>query len=341
MMIWNETDLDGRVTVREHHSELLEGNPLDDPHKRNIHVYLPPGYEETETKYPVLFVLSGFGGSSRKYLKDSTFVPGIHHQYESLLQQNRGSPAIMVFPDCKTSLGGSQYMNSPAVGPYRSYLIEEVLPFVQSEYRTIEEPSGCGIFGKSSGGYGALRLGMKHPETFGVIGCHAGDMMFKYCYMPDIPDAADAITEKGSKEAWLDEFRNRKMKGKNDFVVFNIIAMSACYSPDPDNPGSFDLPFDEETGEFREEVWNRWEQHDPVYMVEEHVDNLKELNYLYMNVGKNDEFHLQLGARILHDKLNELHVDHEYEEFDGGHMKTRAVYPDVLEELTSQFEQIT
>ncbi len=336
-MIWNETDLEGDVDVLRVTSTVLEGNPLDDPVTRDLHVYRPPEYSSSNESFPVLYVLSGFGSSSRKYLSHTTFEPAIHHQYEQLRRDGHGKPALLVFPDCKTSLGGSQYMNSPAVGSYRDYLTDEIVPRIDREYRTVQRPSHRGVFGKSSGGYGAIRLAMKNPDLFGVIGSHSGDMYFTYCYLPELPDAAEAIREAGSKEEWLESYMSDDVKRGGDFMTWNIIAMSACYSPDPREPGEFDLPVDLETGKLREGVWEQWLQEDPVEMVKELGGRLRELEYLFFDCGSHDEHHLQVGARILHRRLEQQQIEHEFEEFDGGHRGTSARYPVFLRKLTSAF----
>lgn len=338
-MIWNETNLDGSVDVLEVESQVLKDNPLDDPAIRDLHVYRPPGYQESDRSYPVLFILSGFSSSSKKYLSHSTFAPAIHHQYEQVLSKEQGQPALLVFPDCKTSLGGSQYMNSPAVGAYRDYLTKEIVRKVDDKYRTRAHARHRGVFGKSSGGYGALRLAMKNPEIFGVIGCHSGDMYFTYCYLPDLPDAAESIRQAGSKEEWLEEYMSTDFKRGSDFMTWNIIAMSACYSPDPKEPGAYDLPVDIETGKLREGVWERWLDEDPVEMVKTLGGRLRELEYLFFDCGSHDEHHLQVGARVLHQRLNQQNIDHEYEEFDGGHRGTNARYPVFLRKLTEAFPE--
>jgi len=98
------------------------------------------------------------------------------------------------------------------------------------------------------------------------------------------------------------------------------VAMAACYSPDPDHPGRFDFPFEMRTGRIRPEVWERWLALDPIRRAPEHLDALRSLRTLFIDCGSRDEFHLHLGARMLHDLLEREHVPHVYEEFDDGHM---------------------
>lgn len=337
-MFWNDTDIQGSIEVLSHRSKLLEGNPLNDPVEREIFVYLPPSYKQSNRDFPVIYCLSGFAGRGKKYLRDATFFPGLHKQFEQVLEEEENTEeALIVFPDCMTSYGGSQYLNSSAVGPYESYITDEVVPFVDEKLRTKSTPENRAIMGKSSGGYGALRLGMKYPDQFRVVASHSGDMMFRYSYMPDFPTAIDKIQQEGSPKQWLKKFLDKDNKGKHDFPVFNIIAMAACYSPDPEEPGEFQLPFDLKTGKFRPDVWERWEQHDPINMLDRYQDSLHDLSCLYFDCGNHDEFNLHIGARHFHQKLDQKGIDHEYEEFDGGHMKTRYRYPIHLKKITTHF----
>ena len=112
----------------------------------------------------------------------------------------------------------------------------------------------------------------------------------------------------------------------------NIVGMSACYSP---NGTHFDLPFDLKTGELREDVWQRWVEHDPVRLAEKFVRNLKGLRLLYLDAGTRDEFALDIGARVLSQRLKKNDVPHIYEEFDDGHFNISYRYDRSLE-LISQ-----
>ena len=153
-------------------STLLKGNPLGDPHIRTFPVYLPPGYDESNDRYPVIYALAGFTGTGLNMAGYSVWEENLPEQLDDLIVNSSCPPAILVMPDCFTRLGGSQYLNSPATGPYEEYLTSEVIPFVDGDLRTL--PERRGVIGKSSGGYGALTLTMKHPELFAATACHAG-----------------------------------------------------------------------------------------------------------------------------------------------------------------------
>ena len=181
--------------------------------------------------------------------------------------------------------------------------------------------------GKSSGGYGALVHGMTHPDVFGAVASHSGDVYFEYCYLGDVPKACSAIQRAGGLQAWFESFESRIQKKHDDLVVLNIVAMAAAYSPNPSaEPYGIDLPFDLETGAFRSDVWARWLELDPLRMLERHVDALRSLKLLYLDCGTQDEWHLHHGARLFVRRLRELGIPCEHQEFDDGHMNVTYRY---------------
>ncbi len=311
----------GTVRSESYVSRALEGNLPGDPHARELYLYLPPGYDEGSHRYPVAWCLSGFTGRGRMLLNDNPWTPGIADRMDALLAAGRAEPMILALPDCFTHLGGSQYINSPALGNYEDHVIQELVPFVDSRYRTLAAREHRGVIGKSSGGYGALMLGMRHPEVFGAAVCHSGDIHFEYCYKRDFAPALRTIRSAGGLASWLSKFRSTPRKGNADIGALNIVAMAAAYSPNVDAPPAYcDLPFDLETGEVDEDVWNRWLKWDPLYLVDRFAPGLKKLELLFLDCGTEDEFYLELGARSLVKRLEKLGVPHEYEEFEDGHM---------------------
>lgn len=304
-----------------HESKVLKGNPLGDKYIRDLFVYLPPGYEESGENYPTVYCLTGFTGRGRMLLNDSAFTPNLAQRMDRLIASGTIKPMIIVMPDCFTYFGGSQYINSTATGNYEDYLTSEIVPFVDENFRTIKDKKNRAVMGKSSGGYGALIMGLRHAEIFGLICSISGDAYFEYCYPTDFAKAFRVI--KGDPKGFMKEFWSREKQGKDDHSALNIIGMSACYSP---NGAGFDLPFDLETGEIRQDVWARWLEHDPVRLVEKHVENLKSLNLLFIDAGTRDEFALDIGARILSKKLQDSDVPHIHEEFDDGHFNISYRY---------------
>jgi len=311
----------GRVVLDYIDSRVLRGNRPGDPHLREVPVYLPPGYDDSKTKrYPVVVVLTGFTGSGRMLLNRSNFDEAIDQRMDRLIATGRVKPMILVMPDGYTRYGGSQYLNSPATGRYEDHMIREIVPWADARYRTKAEAGHRAVIGKSSGGYGALVLGMKHPDVFGALASHSGDAYFEYCYLPDIPKALSEIARHGGLEKFLRAF-DRAPKKKHDMVMaLNIVGMSSCYSPNPRSALGFDLPWDAKTEKLDERVWKKWLAHDPVRMARKHAAALKRLRLVYLEAGVRDEWNLHIGARILSKTLAKLGVKHVHEEFDDGHM---------------------
>ncbi len=328
----------GTIQILKHESEVLKNNPLGDRHVRDLYVYLPPDYEaNTDANFPVVYCLTGFTGRGKMFLNDNAFAPNLAERLDKLIGDAAIKPMIAVLPDCFTYYGGSQYVNSTATGNYEDYLTEEIIRFVDENFRTVRDKNSRAVMGKSSGGYGALIMAMRHADKFGLVCSTSGDAYFEFCYFPGI--AEGFRTMKGDAKALVEKFwREDERKSKDDFAALNTIGMSACYSPNEKSKLGFDLPFDTETGEIRQDVWARWLAHDPVRLVEKSVDNLKSLKLLFIDAGTRDEFHLDLGAKILCEKLKNLDVPHIHEEFDDGHFNIGYRQNRSLELISRSFE---
>lgn len=304
----------GTVEILKHESSILRHNPLGDPNIRDLIVYLPPGYATSGDSYPSVYCLTGFTGRGKGLLNDNAFTPNMAERMDRLIAGGKARPMILVMPDCFTYYAGSQYINSTATGNYEDYLTQEIVPFVDDNFRTISDRSSRAVMGKSSGGYGSLIMGMRHADIFGMACSTAGDCYFEYCYPSDFAKAFRTI--KGDPHAFMTKFWAEEKKSRDFHPALNTIGMSACYSP---NGTDFDLPFDMETGEIRACVWQRWLEHDPVRLVENYVENLKSLKLLYLDAGTRDEYSLDIGAGIFCKRLRDFDIPHIHEEFDDGH----------------------
>jgi len=339
----------GTVVVLEHDSKILRDNALGDPHLRKLAVWLPPQYDEGATRgtgrrYPAFYDLVGFMGSGMAHVSWKGFTENVAERAARLVHEKKMGPAIIVFPDCFTALGGNQYVNSSAIGRYADYLTQEIVPFVDREFRTLASREHRGCFGKSSGGYGSIIHGMKYPKTWGAIADHSGDAYFEFVYWHDWPNTLNELAkyrakpvkpgafdvmrqEKGAGEGlddgrvkrFLDEvWKKPKMSMAEGHVIMNL-CMAASYDPDPAAPNGFRLPLNLETGEIIPERWKRWRDNDPVNLVGKYRKNLESLRGIYVDCGSRDQYHIHYGARILSKRLHEAGIKHEYEEFDDNH----------------------
>jgi S-formylglutathione hydrolase FrmB len=297
--------LHGRIDELTIDSRALAGNLPGDPAERPLWVYLPPGYDaEPDRRYPSVYLIQGMTGQIDMWRNRSALRPTTPENIDALFAgEGPGDgpppPAIVVFVDCWTSFGGSQFLDSPATGAYHTYLCDEVVPFVDARYLTMADRDHRAIAGKSSGGYGAMITPMLRPDVFGALATHAGDALFEACYGPMFPGAARALrdTYDGSVERWLTDFRSRPaFSGPADQHIFESYGYAACYSADPD--GTIRLPFDAATGELVPEVWERWLRWDPVRMARtsEGGAALRSMRAIYTDAGDADEYYLDLGA---------------------------------------------
>jgi S-formylglutathione hydrolase FrmB len=326
---------DSRVLIERFESEALKGNYLADPSTRRVAVYLPPGYDEGNARYPVVFLLVGFTGRGTMLMNESAWGENIRDRLDRLVRSERIVPMIVVMPDCFTRYGGSQYINSVGTGRYQDHIVEELVPWVDGKFRTVQERDFRAAVGKSSGGYGSLMLGLQHPDKFGLVACHSGDMYFELCYGPDLIKHLRAAKKFGGLDKFLQEFRDIRPKDGDFHAVLETAAMASCYSPNLAAPYGFDLPFDEYTGEWREEVWARWKASDPIELIGAQAEALRSLRLLYLDSGARDEFNLQFGARTFCARLERRGIPYHYEEFDDGHMDVQYRYDVSLEAISA------
>jgi len=326
------------VIVETVRSTVLAGNPMGDPAERRVPVYLPPDYETATTRrYPVLYFLAGFSGGGVYVLNELMWGETLPQRVDRLIRSGAVPPLIVVIADCLTRLGGSQYINSAATGRYEDHLIDELVPFIDDRFRTRTDRDHRVVMGKSSGGYGATVLAMRHPDLFGIAVDHSGDKYFELCYRADIPASVAALARyEGSAARFLAGFPHPPTeRGRHWFTLVNMLAMASCYSPNDAAPVGCDLPFDEHTAELRPAVWNRWLAHDPVELVAAHADALRSLRLYWLDCGRWDEHHLQYGNRIFTSRLRDLSIAHTYEEFDGGHTNVAHRYDVSLRALST------
>jgi S-formylglutathione hydrolase FrmB len=326
MQPWSR-DYAGRIDEHVISSDVLAGNPLGDPAERPLWVYVPPGYHEDRT-YPTVYVIQGLTGQIDMWRGRAAFRPNYIELMDDLFTREQAPPAVVVFVDAWTSLGGSQFLNSRGTGRYHDYLCEEVVAFVDERYRTDPRPGRRGIQGKSSGGYGALVTPMLRPDVFGALASHAGDALFEACYLPDFRRSVRALRDEydGSFDRFWEDFRSRPAFSKDsDGHLLNDWCMAACYSAEED--GSVTLPYDVATGRLRDDVWERWLARDPVRMIPGHADALRSLTAIYVDAGRKDEFFLDLGAEAVKRELDSIGVACEFDLFDAGHGAIEYRYP--------------
>ncbi len=325
-------EVEGRVVVEEVALDSLRDNPLGDPWVRSIPVYLPPGYDEGARRYPVIYWLHGFGGTALGQIASHPWTPSLPTLIDRVIHGG-APPALLVMVDGWTRFGGSQYVNSSANGRYED-AVRELVAYIDERFRTLASREHRGINGKSSGGYGALALGMRYPDLFGGMASHSGDLYFEACFQVGFWKALDELRKHGGLAEFLDAFpRAPKKTEEMTRTLAILVAMAMAYSPNPDSAHRFDLPLDIHTGEIDEAVWKRWQAQDPVRMVEQHAQTLRTMRAIYFECGSRDQYYGHFGARLLHRRMEQLDIPHEYQEFDDDHTGVNYRYVESLRRL--------
>lgn len=300
-------------------SVALKDNRLGDTPTRIVDVYVPHGHDGTDL--PLLVDLVGYTAGGPAHTAWKNFGENVPERLDRLIGSGEMPPTVVAFPDCFTRLGGNQYVDSPVMGRWESFLIEEMLPAVESRF-------GCGgtgrrgVFGKSSGGFGAYIHAMRHPDVWAAAATHSGDAGFEHLYLAGFPQVLRALAEHdNSIEKWITAFEAKpKLDGK-DTITLMFLAQAASFDPDPD-PGVFlglRLPVTLDTCEIIEERWANWKKWDPVGMVETHGDALRQLKALYIECGTLDQYDILYGTRRVHRSLERQGIAHRYEEFPDNH----------------------
>jgi len=330
MLPW-DAELAGRLDRHVFNSALLRDNPLGDPHERPLWVYVPPGYDDSpETRYPSVYMIQGYTGHLSMWANRTAFRQPFLETADAVFADGSVPGCVVVYVDAWTAFGGSQFVDSPGTGKYHSYLCDEVVPWVDERYRTLDDRESRAIAGKSSGGFGAMITPMLRPDLFGALATHAGDNLYELSYIAEFGKATRALRAYDHDiMAWWADFRSRPGPTKpDDLLLVMLLGLSACFSARED--GTPELPFDQLTGALRPEQWQRWLDWDPVRMVARHTDAVRSLRAVWIDAGTRDEWFLDLGAEAFRAEIAKTGLPDErvyFELFDAGHGGIDYRYP--------------
>src|SRR5690242_15471497 len=234
-------------------SNVLASNMLGDPTERVIDVYVPHGYDGRAL--PLLVDLVGFTAGGPAHTNWKNFGENLPERLDRLIAAGTMPPVVVAFPDCFTRLGGNQYVNSVAMGRWDDFLLTEAVPSVEARF-------GCGgagrrgVFGKSSGGYGAMVHALLHADFWSAAAVHSGDMGFELLFLPDFPKLLRGLAKHGgSIEKWIAAFEGAIKQRDDEIHLLMDLAMAAEYDPDPNAFLGIRLPVDPHTCELIPERW--------------------------------------------------------------------------------------
>ena len=286
------------------HGASLEGNLEGDSPDREVYVYLPPSYEaEPNRRYPVVYMLHGYGIDAEYWHDFMGFPAPLDNAFAAGAKE-----VIVVTPSAMTLHGASMYSSSVTTGDWESFIAEDLVAWIDGNYRTIPERGSRGLAGHSLGGYGALRIGMKRPDVFGSVYA-----MSSCCLPPQSTPDADS-----PQLAQLAQLEALTTPEQADILEFGAVplASAAAWSPNPNNPPFFfDTPT--EDGELQPEVIAAWAANAPITMVHQYVFALQSLDALGMEIGLQDG--LLGGNERLHEILEGYGIEHSWETYEGDH----------------------
>ncbi|HEX6575049.1 MAG TPA: alpha/beta fold hydrolase [Gemmatimonadaceae bacterium] len=294
----------------------LAGNLIGDSNRRAITVYLPPGYSKNRAKrYPVVYLLHGFAADHRAFMAGVYTNMNTRLSMDSLIREGLSKEMIVVTPNARNAFDGSFYRNSVTTGNWEDFVWRDLVSFIDRKYRTIRNRSGRGIAGHSMGGYGALWVGMRHPETFSAI----------YALSPCCLRDFGAVSQRGVGP-WKAALRvsEKSQILKAGFNADLLLALGAAYTPNTDKPPLFiDLPNKLVGDSIVEipELTQKWIALSPMAFVERNAANLRRMAVAF-DAGRQDALKdIPVSVTMLDSALTALGVQHTAELYDGDHMR--------------------
>jgi len=284
---------DGIIENGSFYSESLSEN-------RNYTIYLPEGYYESDTEYPVVYFLHGFGGTNTSY-------NAFHSSLNSMMADDSIMEMIVVSADGSTDIyQGSFYTNSVLNGNYEDYIAYDLVDYIDETFRTLATKEFRAISGHSMGGYGAFRLGLYNSDIFSSFASHSGPIHLESLNNPFLINAI------------LIEGFFGPLDPDNGPMTMMLFGLSSAFSPNLDNPPWYvDLPINS-SGTVDWDVFGLWQNHDPYLLVDNHANTLSNQN-IYFDCGSQDELQLAPHSEDMHNKLTELGITHTYESYSGTH----------------------
>jgi len=312
------------------HSPSLSGNLLGDSPDRSVIVYLPPGYQHGTSRYPVIYLLHGFLGNNKSWIEGGwANVPKI---MDRLIAQGKVREMIVVMPDASNKLGGSFYTNSVTTGNWEDFIASDLVKFIDGKYRTLPLAIDRGISGHSMGGYGAIKIAMKHPEIFGAVyALSACCMEWGGGISPSNPawEKTQAFHNLGDVDAarlyiFKRDFNFQDPEVPRDFFALALASLSAAWSPDVSHPplyAGFLVNGSGDAQALSEKRMSEWSANMPVAMLSQYRSNLSQLRAIAFDVGRQDEnVDIPAGARDFDAELKSNGISHQFEEYEGTHM---------------------
>ncbi|MCD9189464.1 MAG: esterase family protein [Pyrinomonadaceae bacterium] len=304
----------GTVKIDKIVSAALAKNVTGENPEREITIYLPPGYFSSTKRYPVLYLLHGTGDDHLNFIDDSEKESTIQYLMDTGIAARRFGEMIIVTPNEKTNWQGSFYVNSSATGNWEDFTADELVKFIDKNYRTIARAESRAIAGHSMGGFGAMTLAMKHPDIFSVVyAMNSGFLSFTAELDSKNPDVKKFVTAKNIEEILATDNRN----------IAGMLMVSQAFSPNPSKPPFYaDKPYLLKGNKLvpNPAAYQKWLENDVVKMAEKYKENLLKLRGIKFDCGNEEDIKLiEINSILLSKKLTILRVPHQFEQYNGDH----------------------
>jgi enterochelin esterase-like enzyme len=325
LSLWTAAGAESRLVDREISSKMFAGNKVGTSAIRKLVVYLPAGYDGSAERYPVIYFLPSPFENYRAEFDQR----GAQALFDGAIASRVIDKFVLVAVDMNTPLGCSWYVNSPVTGNWEDFMIQELVPYMDANFRTLPRRESRGIAGDFMGGYGAIRFGMRHPDVFGsVYALHpvgTGSGLLTMYSRPNWDLLASAKS--------LDDVRK-------DGLSTIFTTMFQAHLPNPGKPPLFIDLQARKVGDqlvidsaVTERLRNNFFLES---MIPQYADNLKSLRGFKFDWARNDanQDHVYANQALTH-KLDEFGIPHEAEEYNGlwGHAvwgEEGRVYAEVL-----------
>jgi S-formylglutathione hydrolase len=283
----------------------LQGNLMGESASPEVSIYLPPSYAKDRTRrYPVVYLLHGYTGTDLSYFGETGRQ--LHRIAERVYQAGGAREMILVMPNAMNAYGGSMYSNSVTAGNWEGYVADDLVAYMDRNYRTIASRDGRGLAGHSMGGYGTMRIGMKRPDVFSAI----------YALSSCCLNEGTVRPPRGAGPSPAESIRSFEEAAKGERGTLGALARAAAWAPNPANPPLYlDLPT--KNGEVQPQVAVKWAANSPVAMLDQYVPNLKTLKAIALDIGLQDN--LITSNQVLVDTLKRFGVAHTFETYEGDH----------------------
>ncbi len=289
------------------HGSSLEGNLEGDAVDRDVIVFLPPSYQKDKhRRFPVVYALHGYSIGAEQWTHEIHVPQTIEGAFALGSKE-----MIVVLPDSKTVHNGSMYSSSVTTGDFEQFIAHDVVLYIDAHYRTFPNRLSRGLVGHSMGGYGASRIGMKHPDVFGSL------YIMSPCCMS--ARSADQVHPENAKA--LEDVKTPEDSAKLPFGLRAQLASAAAWSPDPKNPPLYlDLPTKD--GVIQADVLAKWAANAPLAFIDQYIGNLRQYRAISIDVGDHDGLRIDTGK--LHDVLDKYGIANGFEIYPGTHTSAIA-----------------